>query len=170
MTTMDKLFFFGIILIFSICSAVPAPPEIIVNGQTRQCADFMAGDECFSCEMPSGWTSLGYNTYECPQGYEKIELKLNCSGFKNERCCSNGHSGGAGACQDMIINDVTKQCAFSDGGAVPSGWKGKPGGAENAQWVCPSGYGWSEKAEPCACATGFVLLGLVVLSARAKGI
>jgi hypothetical protein len=170
MNFMNKLFFFGIFLNFSTCFAAPAPHEMLVNEQTKQCADFMAGDECFTCEIPVGWTSLGYGTYECPEGYTQIEVELECSGFKVDRCCSTGHSGAAGACEDMVINEVTQQCAFLDGGEVPSGWKGKPDHIENAQWMCPEGYSWTEKAEPCACAIGFVLLGLLVFSVNAKRI
>ncbi|MDD5172343.1 MAG: hypothetical protein PHF60_04895 [Candidatus ainarchaeum sp.] len=157
------------IFVLFVCAAVwaaPAPPEIIVNNQTMECSQFNAGDECMNCEIPEGWTSLGYNTRECPTGYTEVNAPRNCSGFKIGRCCSVGHSGALGECDDMIVNHLTMQCMFNEGGTVPPGWEGKPEGTDAWDWQCPEGYGWPEEGlpgGPCPCTAAFLLSGLVLL-------
>lgn len=59
--------------------AAPMPPEIAVNDETRQCAQVMRGDECMNCYLPEGWEVLGlYPDEPCPDGYEMIDLDLDC--------------------------------------------------------------------------------------------
>ncbi len=143
--------------------AAPAPPEVIVNNQTMECSQFNAGDECVNCEIPEGWTSLGYNTRECPAGYTEVDAQRNCSGFRNSRCCSMGHSGALGECAGMAINNLTRQCMFVNGTAPP-GWEMKPEGTDASEWQCPEGYAWPGEGLPgCPCATAFLLCGLAFL-------
>ena len=126
--------------------AAPAPPEIIVNNATMQCSHFMAGDECTSCGIPQGWTSLGYGVTQCPPGYARVAANVTCGGFMVERCCSEGHSGADGNCSDMVVNDLTRQCAFVENApsaqqcVLPPEWQKKPAGG---QWLCPAGYSWT---------------------------
>jgi len=134
------------ILLCHAASAAPAPPEIIVNNATMQCSDFMAGDECVNCEIPQGWTSLGYGVYECPPGYAETTADIICTPGRNEFCCSEGHSGADGNCTDMVVNDLTGQCAFVENApsaqqcVLPPEWQKKPAGS---RWLCPSGYSWT---------------------------
>lgn len=152
-------------LLFLLCAVVwaaPAPREIIVNDQTMECSQFFAGDECMDCEIPDGWRSLGYDTWECPEGYTETDAQVECTPFKIGRCCSTGHSGALGECDDMVVNYLLKQCMFADGTAPP-GWEGKPEGTEDSDWQCPEGYGWPEEGIPgSACCTGAFLLGGLV--------
>ncbi len=74
----------GLIAVFSFGSGIgaPMPPEVAVNHTTRQCANVMRGDECVICTLPEGWEILGRSPeVECPQGYEEIQLKLECKGI-----------------------------------------------------------------------------------------
>jgi len=134
-----------IVLIFvGTASAAPAAPEVIVNNATMECSHFMAGDECMDCEIPPGWVSLGYNTWECPADYREVTANVTCSRFKIDRCCTEGHSGAPGECEGMIINELTRQCRFlNENEAVPAGWRGKPPATPNNAWTCPEGYTWS---------------------------
>jgi|GEM_PF-4441561 len=126
--------------------AAPAPPEIIVNNATMQCSHFMAGDECTMCEIPQGWTSLGYGVTQCPPGYAETTASVICTPGRNEFCCSQGHSGADGNCTDMVENSLMGQCAFVENapGAqaciLPPDWQKKPAGG---QWLCPTGYSWT---------------------------
>ena len=96
------------------------------------------------CEIPAGWATLGHMNTTCPPGYNETILNLTCTGFKNERCCSQGHSGANGDCDDLLINDVTGQCALIDdaGNCTPSTiWK-KTNETINKTAECPSDYSW----------------------------
>lgn len=121
--------------------AAPAPPELVVNHETKQCAEFVAGDECVSCSPPAGWEVLG-NSWEteCPAGYSQVEIVPTCAPHKVTFCCTEGHSGAAGDCADVVINEAAEQCAFvediNDCPALPEGWEKY--GAD-----CPY-YDWAE--------------------------
>jgi len=153
----------AVLFFASLVFAAPAPPEMIVNNATMECTQFNGGDECVACEIPEGWTSLGYGTMECPAGYTEVSIERNCTPFRVGRCCSMGHSGGLGDCEDMVVDHALKQCMFVDG-PVPPGWEGKPEGNEDWDWQCPEGYGWPEEGiPPSACCTAvFILAGLVM--------
>jgi len=132
-----------LLIIAAIACAVPAPPEIIINNATKECSGFSRGDECASCAIPQGWTSLAYGTTECPAGYKEIDAQRNCIPAKNSRCCSAGHSGAPGDCDPMIIDHLAKTCRFLDEDEdVPSGWEAKTAG--EGAWQCPADYKWIE--------------------------
>ena len=173
----DKLFFLAfalLVLIFSpIAFAAPAPPQMIVNNATKECADFFAGDECMGCEIPQGWSSLGYMNITCPDGYAQIEVNLSCHGDKNEFCCSQGHSGAPGNCEDLLINDLTRQCALIDDASSCSPFSGwlKVNDFSGRPPECPTGYAWIEMKE-CpsggidsagCCAPAIILCGLALM-------
>jgi len=159
----------GLIVLFfaASCLAAPAPPEIIVNNATMECSAFNAGDECTRCEIPEGWTSLGYGTVACPEGYSEISAARNCTPGRNERCCSEGHSGSLGECDGMAVNHNAKQCMFGNGTA-PTGWETKPDGTDARDWQCPEGYGWAEggAAGGNACSAAFLLCALMPFMTR----
>jgi len=99
----------GLRVAFSFGSGVgaPMPPEVAVNYETRQCANVMRGDECVICSLPEGWEILGRAPgVECPQGYEEIQLKLECKGIRELRCCLPGHSGGQGDCAGVALEGL----------------------------------------------------------------
>lgn len=159
----------ALLFLASLASAVPAPPEFIVNDQTMECAQFNAGDECLSCEVPEGWESLGYGAAECPPGYTEVSPERNCTPFRVARCCSVGHSGGLGDCEDMVVNHALKQCMFVDG-PVASGWESKPEGMDAWEWQCPEDYTWSEEGglRTCPCVAVFLLAGIVITAGMAR--
>ncbi len=157
--------------IFSpIAFTAPAPPQVIVNDATKECSDYFAGDECMNCEIPSGWRSLGYMNITCPAGYKNTDLNFTCTGFKNEMCCSQGHSGAMGDCEDMLVNDMLRKCTFVDDpiNCTPAyGWKEKKKIVPPSDWVCPSGYTWNETRDcpsesPGFCTPIFVLGALIL--------
>jgi hypothetical protein len=126
-------------------SAAPAPPQLMVNHESRQCADYWAGDECMSCSAPAGWEVLeGWRPeVECPDGYTEVEIDLECTHHKVDFCCTEGHSGAAGDCEDVVISRATRQCAFvEDIGQCPS----LPGGWEKHGENCPY-YDWAEEID-----------------------
>ena len=130
-------------------SAAPTPPLRVVNHQTKQCGEIFGGDECTDCFPPEGWESLGYTSEApCPEGYTVVDrIDYTCQGFKIDRCCSEGHSGAAGACQDLVINDKKKQCAFVDDiqtCVLPERWTKKPDSTDLYDWTCPADYRWLE--------------------------
>jgi hypothetical protein len=137
-----------LIMLFCLASegaaAAPAPPQLAVNHESKQCAEFVGGDECVSCSPPVGWEILGglWET-ECPDGYAKVELDLTCTPHKAGFCCTQGHSGAPGDCNDVVINKAAEQCAFvEDIGEcpfLPRGWQKY--GAD-----CPY-YEWADQIE-----------------------
>jgi hypothetical protein len=129
--------------------AEPLPPNLVVNHDAGQCAEVFAGDECMDCFPPEGWEVVGYALeHECPAGYAFVEdLETTCRGFKSEFCCSEGHSGAHGECEDLVINHRADECAFVDeieGCALPGGWEQRPGDLPPHEWHCPTGYNWVE--------------------------
>jgi hypothetical protein len=121
-------------------SAAPAPPELVVNHETKQCAEFVAGDECVYCAPPEGWEILGgLEEAECPEGYATVEIEPVCQAGKNSFCCTEGHSGAPGDCDDVVINDAAQQCAFvediGDCPALPNGWEKYGADCPYYQWT-----------------------------------
>jgi hypothetical protein len=168
--------------------AAPLPPLRVVNHQTKECNEIpFGGDECMDCFPPAGWEVLGV-AYDvpCPADYAVVEgVNYNCQPFKNQFCCSEGHSGAPGDCQDLVVNDRVKQCAFVEdisGCELPQRWSKRPDTVELRNWVCPAGYEWLDTLEcgaesssppaslPClgAMALGPVLLGLWLMG-RSRG-
>jgi len=139
----------------AVAVAAPMPPLLVVNHDSKECAEIFGGDECMDCFPPAGWEILGMSSQaECPQGYTMIQtLDYTCQGFKNQRCCSEGHTGAHGSCEDMVINDRAKQCAFVetiDNCALPKNWNSKPADLKPTEWSCPAKYEWLENSVECA--------------------
>jgi len=121
---------FAILLVIAIqvVYAAPMPPRILVNHKTQQCARITPGDECGDVIFPADWeyqdASLGE---KCPDNYTLVDLHLKWKAFKSQLCCSEGHSGAAGDCQDVITQKSKRQCAFVDDiqqcTSLPEGWK-----------------------------------------------
>ena len=110
-----------VMILVSFCSAggralaAPAPPELMVNHETKQCAEFWGGDECLSCSPPVGWEVLGWlGEAECPDDYTAVEIEPTCAAAKTPFCCSEGHSGASGDCEDVVIDRAGEWCAFVD--------------------------------------------------------
>ena len=108
--------------------AAPVPPELAVNHENEQCAEFWGGDECVTCSLPAGWEILGRLwEAECPADYTMVEIRPTCRAGKIAFCCSEGHSGAPGDCEDVVINKRAEQCAFvEDIGECPAllqGWE-----------------------------------------------
>jgi hypothetical protein len=140
--------FAGLLIMIALVAAAPAPPEIIINNMTMECSEYNAGDECTSCAIPDGWTSLGRNTAECPDGYAEADANVVCTPAINPRCCSEGHSGAMGGCDRMVVNRLGRQCRFlSENEGIPPGWEGMADGT--VAWECPEGFVWIENAGPC---------------------
>jgi hypothetical protein len=159
--------------------AAPVPPDLVVNHDTQECAELFAGDECMSCFPPDGWEVLGKSyEVECPAGYTFTDVEENCIHSKGEFCCSEGHSGASGNCEDLVINDKEDQCAFVDdinACNLPRGWKAKPEDVSMYKWTCPGKYDWMPDLEclpegadegdsgflPLRC-SGFALMGTLI--------
>jgi hypothetical protein len=136
--------------------AAPAPPELVVNHETKQCAEFVAGDDCVNCSPPEGWEVLGgWGEVECPEGYTGVEIQAVCQAAKNDFCCTEGYSGAPGDCEDVVISKGAEQCAFvediNDCPALPEGWEKY--GAD-----CPY-YDWVENVACLADEGGGVMQG-----------
>jgi hypothetical protein len=131
----------------TIVFAAPMPPRPVVNHQTRQCAVIVTGDECGDVVLPSGWKYMDEAAGEqCPNGYATIDLNPDWTHFKVTHCCSEGHSGSSGDCQDVVIQQSKRHCAFVEDiqacTALPKGWETW---GEN----CPTGFEWVDQL---ACA------------------
>jgi hypothetical protein len=127
--------------------AAPLPPLLVANHQTKECGEIFAGDECMDCYPPEGWEVLGdAHQAECPPGYTIVnQVGYSCQPFKVEHCCTEGHSGAPGDCEDLVVNDRTEQCAFVadiQDCLLPRSWREKPETLPSFQWVCPHGYDW----------------------------
>lgn len=135
--------------------AAPALPRYGINEQTKQCAEFFMGDECTSCTLPAGWQLI--EDFQCPAGYEEIQMRSVCTPQKNHFCCTIYHSGSGGDCDDLVVNDAEKKCAFvndiNNCNQLPKGWNH----AEIIDgWgrVCPSHeYEWLETIVDCEVKT-----------------
>jgi len=129
-----------VFLSVTVVFAAPLPQRPVVNHQTHECAMITPGDECGDVVLPPGWEYLDEAAGEtCPVGYTTIELYPEWTKFKAPHCCMEGHSGVAGDCQDVIIEQSRKQCAFVEDiqscVGLPEGWEawGKD---------CPQGFEW----------------------------
>lgn len=137
-------------------SSAPAPPAFGVNHQTKECGEFFMGDECVFCRLPEGWMEIpGREKAACPEGYNKVRIRPVCFAAKNNFCCTKGHSGAPGNCQDLVIQEKEKKCAFVENiekcRAIPEGWQ-TPSGSK----LCPGfNYTWTDKL--IACPDEFVL-------------
>lgn len=144
----SKTFLGAFIIFFSlalaaVALAAPMPPRTLVNHQTRQCAQIVPGDECGDVVLPAGWEYME-DDQSCPADYTTIELRPEWVHFKTDFCCSEGHSGSRGDCQDVVIQQHKRQCAFVEDiqscPALPDDW---------SAWGqnCPSGFEWVEDIE-----------------------
>jgi hypothetical protein len=124
--------------------AAPVPPELVVNHETQQCAEFWGGDECLSCSLPAGWEVLGgLGEAECPEGYATVEIRSTCTAAKTPFCCTEGHSGASGDCEDVVIDRAADRCAFvEDINECPS----LPGSWEKHGTDCPY-YEWADDVQ-----------------------
>jgi hypothetical protein len=130
-------------LLFGLAAATPPPaplpPKVVVNHETQQCAYIMGGDECMDCYPPEGWEVLGYSfEAECPAGYEEVQIGETCVALRDRFCCTEGHSGVHGDCDDLLVNNRKKQCAFVEDAETcqsPRGWEKKP--PDETYWACP---------------------------------
>ena len=141
------LFVFCAFLLVALALAAPLPPLRVVNHQTKECGEIFGGDECMDCFPPAGWENLGFaSDVPCPEGYTVVEnVDSTCQGFKAQFCCTEGHSGAAGHCEDLVMNDKKKQCAFVDDiqtCALPTQWTRKPDSVDVYGWACPADYEW----------------------------
>jgi hypothetical protein len=140
-------------------SAAPLPPDVVVNHETKECAEVSGGDECMACYAPEGWESLGDITEaQCPSGYTFTnDLDVECRPFKTEFCCSEGHSGVHGDCEDLVVYRRKRLCAFVEDiqtVSLPGGWRQRPSGRDPDRWFCPSGYEWVADLDADATAGG----------------
>jgi hypothetical protein len=127
--------------------AAPLPPEIIINNSSKECAMFIAGDECMDCAPPLGWQSLGYTSdSSCPANYTMVSARGICKGFEVLHCCTEGHSGASGECRNMVRNNFAKECAFvkdASNCTLPVGWLKMPENISSVEWLCPNSYNWT---------------------------
>ncbi len=150
---------FAILLVMtiSVAYAAPMPRRILVNHKTHQCAQITPGDECGDIIMPPDWeyqdASLGE---KCPDNYALVDLHLEWKRFKSDLCCSEGHSGSAGDCKDVVTQQSKRQCAFVEDiqqcASLPEGWKAW---GQN----CPIDFYWTKEvicsaSSPTIDATG----------------
>jgi hypothetical protein len=132
-----------LVITASMAYAAPMPPRTLVNHKTHQCAQITPGDECGDVILPADWEYLDPNAGEqCPENYTFIDLHPEWLHFKASFCCSEGHSGSPGDCQDVVLQQSRRQCAFVDDiqkcPALPEDWEawGKN---------CPTGFEWAEE-------------------------
>lgn len=122
----------------ALARAAPLPPRRVVNHQTQQCAEIVPGDECGDVLLPPGWE---YTDGECPAGYTPGEIQVEWVHFEVSICCTEGHSGVAGDCQDVVIQRSLRQCAFVGDiekcAGLPNGW-------EALGRDCPVEFTWVE--------------------------
>jgi hypothetical protein len=152
LSTQPKVFlvFLALPILAAHASAWAAPVStLVVNEKAKQCAMVFGGDECSDCVPEnSEWKAVERGKGQgCPQGYEmvRVELQRRCWPFKKTHCCTKGHSGVQGDCEDMVINDELKKCAFVDdikSCDLPPGWRKNPQGIPTKEWECP--YTWDQ--------------------------
>jgi hypothetical protein len=116
MNTNIKRLLKAVLLLFAGAVAVyaaPLPPRWVINPQAQQCARVIPGDECGDIVLPAGWEYQDASSgASCPAGYTEVELRPGWTHFKAQFCCSEGHSGSPGDCQDVVIQPLARQCAF----------------------------------------------------------
>lgn len=145
-----KNFVFAILSLILVGLAVAAPLQLqmIINNDSMQCARFLPGDECMDCTPPEGWEILDPDM-SCPESYTMVTVKGTCKSFENERCCTEKHTGVSGDCQNMVKNDLTKECAFitnTTTDTIPNGWQTMSENINPVSWVCPLDYAWTTLA------------------------
>jgi len=105
------------------------------------------------CFPPEGWEILGCPA-ECPAGYIEVsDIPSTCKHSKDQFCCTQGHSGVAGDCEDLVRNKKRKQCAFVRDVTdcqLPKGWASKSADESWHDWLCPNNYEW---VAPLECVT-----------------
>lgn len=145
------IFQFTIIVVnifFSVANATMAQPVYYVNHQQKKCGEFISGDECSHATIDTSWTVL---SGQCPKNYqENVKIpKHKLTFYKNEFCCTQGHSGGDGSCIDLLINTNEKKCAFvqkiENCKNIPKFWV-KPNTNDK---LCPFDYIWEKKILEC---------------------
>lgn len=140
-----------ILLLSSTVFAAPAMPRYGINEQIKECSEFFMGDECVGCTLPDGWQTI--EEFQCPAGYKEIQKNSVCTPRKNRFCCTGAHSGTVGDCEDVVVNDVEKECAFVENinkcEQLPANWNEAE---ENEIFgsACPSfEYEWLEDTLDC---------------------
>lgn len=156
-----RIVFLFVVFMIGLKTAVPAPPELIVNYQEKKCAYMNPGDECNQCNITPGWVSLGFSNASCPQGYSVVDMRsFECAPLRSQYCCTEGHTGSAGNCSGIYISDSLRSCVFLNTAAcVPSeDWA-------PAKDLCPADYSWND--ETCsgasACPLPAFLLGALCI-------
>jgi len=142
--------FLLILFSFSVFAS-QAMPRYALNEQTKECSEFFMGDECTTCSPPEGWDII--EEFQCPEGYEEVDVNSVCGPHKSDFCCTVAHSGVNGDCDDVVVNDVEKRCAFVEDitqcGSLPTNWEQ----AEELDFwgkACPSlDYEWLEETLGC---------------------
>jgi hypothetical protein len=136
---------FAILLVITIgvAYAAPMPPRTLINHKTHQCAQITPGDECGDVILPPDWQYLDTSAGEkCPDDYKLVDLQLKWMHFKSQLCCSEGHSGSRGDCQDVVTQPTKRQCAFVEDiqkcPNLPEGWKAW---GQN----CPNDFYWTSE-------------------------
>jgi len=131
--------------------AAPMPPQHVVNHTTKECATILGGDECMDCYPPEGWQVVDGGEGWCPEGFAPIQhLGERCEPLKDRFCCTEGHSGVHGDCEDLVLHEKRKQCAFVDDihtGELPEGWGQRPEDLVAYRWSCPVDYEWVSTLE-----------------------
>ncbi|HNW05804.1 MAG TPA: hypothetical protein PK655_02020 [archaeon] len=85
-----------------------------INNQTKECATYFQGDECMDCALSDPWIERKHGE-PCPEGYREIkdmQAPSICTPIQNQFCCEEYHSGASGNCTNLVINNITKECAF----------------------------------------------------------
>jgi hypothetical protein len=122
-----------------------AAPAYGINSETKECSEFILGDECTLCIMPKGWQRV--DDFECPDGFTEVSASPICAPIKSAFCCTAGHSGSQGDCEDLIINEVEQKCAFVEDinkcRELPENWEAAQEG-EFLGKICPYNYTWLE--------------------------
>ena len=99
--------------------------------------------------VPAGWEELGmYGDVTCPEDYSEIDLRPECKPFKIARCCTEGHSGAPGDCEDLVVNRILRECAFVEdinAAQLSGGWRSRPEDVTVREWVCPDHFTWQEE-------------------------
>lgn len=138
-----------LVIAASVASAAPMPPRTLINHKTQQCAQVTPGDECGDVILPPEWEYLDPNSGEkCPDNYTMVDLQPEWTHFSSQFCCSEGHSGSSGDCQDVIKQEAKQQCAFVEDiqkcSSLPEGW-------ESWGHNCPIDFYWTNDV---VCITG----------------
>jgi len=100
------------------------------------------------CWPPDGREVLGWSyEAECPEEYTFTQVDEICTPFKNEFCCTNGHSGVHGDCDDLVVNEAAHECTFVmdiNTCYLPVAWEAKSTGG---YWACPRNFEWVDNLE-----------------------